>query len=107
MGCNDRCDQENPISNLASGVRALKAPVDNLVSNWADMVSTRSAGSLNAWSALLLPTSPSQPRPPATDRRSWLRREFKSRVNSVRKVPCQIVKQARRIVHRVLNGNEY
>jgi hypothetical protein len=104
FGCNDRCDQENLIANLAGGVRALKAPVDNLVSNWAYMVSTSIAWSLKAWSALLLPDSPSQP---ATDRRGWLRMEFKSWVNSVMKVPCQIVKQARRIVHRVLNGNEY
>jgi hypothetical protein len=107
FGCNDRCDQENLISNLASGVRALKAPVDNLVSNWAYMVSTSIAWSLKAWSALLLPATPSQPRPPATDRHCWLRMEFKSWVNAVMKVPCQIVKQARRIVHRVLNGNEY
>jgi hypothetical protein len=107
FGCNDRCDQENLISNLASGVRALSALADNLVSNWAYKVSTSIAWSLKAWSALLLPANPSQPRPPATDRRSWLRMEFKSWVNAVMKVPCQIVKQARRIVHRVLNGNEY
>lgn len=107
FGCNDRCDQENLISNLASGVRALKAPVDNLVSNWAYMVSTSIAWSLKAWSALLLPASPSQARPRTADRRSWLHMEFKSWVNAAIKVPCQIVKQARRIVHRVLNGNEY
>jgi hypothetical protein len=28
--CNDRCDQENLIAQLAGGVRALTAPVDNL-----------------------------------------------------------------------------
>lgn len=102
FGCNDRCDQENLISNLASGVRALTAPVDNLVSNWAYMVCTSVAWSLKAWSALLLPSSPQ-----SSDRRNWLRMEFKSWVNAVMKVPCQIVKQARRVVHRVLNGNEY
>jgi hypothetical protein len=107
FGCNDRCDQENLIAHLAGGVRALKAPVDNLVSNWAYMVSTSFAWSLKAWSALLLPTGPSQPRPRVTDRHIWLRMEFKNWVNSVMKVPCQIIKQARRVVHRVLNGNEY
>ena len=35
---NDRCDQENLIAQLAGGVRALSAPVDNLYSNWAYMV---------------------------------------------------------------------
>lgn len=107
FGCNDRCDQENLIAHLASGVRALKAPVDNLVSNWAYMVSTSMAWSLKAWSALLLPASPSQPRPRVTDRQTWLRMEFKNWVNAVMKVPCQIIKQARYVIHRVLNGNEY
>ncbi|HKI17113.1 MAG TPA: IS1380 family transposase, partial [Isosphaeraceae bacterium] len=32
---NDRCDQENLIAQLTSGVPALTTPVDNLVSNWA------------------------------------------------------------------------
>ncbi len=32
---NYRCDQENLIAQLAGGVRALSAPVDNLYSNWA------------------------------------------------------------------------
>jgi len=40
FGCNDRCDQENLIANIAGGVRALSAPVDSLVSNWAYMVMT-------------------------------------------------------------------
>ena len=35
---NDRCNQENLIAQLAGGVRALSAPVDNLYSNWAYMV---------------------------------------------------------------------
>ena len=35
---NDRCNQENLIAQLKSGVRSLTAPVDNLVSNWAYMV---------------------------------------------------------------------
>jgi hypothetical protein len=37
---NDRCDQENLHAQLKGGVRALQAPVDNLVSNWAYMVIT-------------------------------------------------------------------
>jgi hypothetical protein len=35
---NDRCNQENLLAQLKGGVRALHAPVDNLVSNWAYMV---------------------------------------------------------------------
>jgi Transposase DDE domain group 1 len=32
---NDRCDQENLIAQLKGGAHALRAAVDNLVSNWA------------------------------------------------------------------------
>ena len=38
FSANDRCDQENLIAQLKSGVQALTAPVDDLVSNWAYMV---------------------------------------------------------------------
>src|SRR5205085_5140364 len=38
FSANDRCDQENLIAQLKDGVHALKAPVDDLVSNWAYMV---------------------------------------------------------------------
>ena len=38
FGANQRCNQENILQQLKSGVRSLSAPVDNLVSNWAYMV---------------------------------------------------------------------
>ncbi len=40
FSANDRCDQENLLSQLHTGVRALKAPSDSLESNWAFMVMT-------------------------------------------------------------------
>src|SRR4029077_15057631 len=52
---NDRCDQENLLSQLHSGVRALKAPSDTLESNWAYMVMTALAWNLKARWALALP----------------------------------------------------
>ena len=42
------------------GVRALRAPVDNLESNWAYMVMTALAWNLKAWWALSLPEEPRQ-----------------------------------------------
>ena len=45
---NDRCDQENLHAQLKGGVRALQAPVDNLVSNWAYRVMTALAWNLKA-----------------------------------------------------------
>jgi hypothetical protein len=35
---NQRCDQENLIEQLKNGVKAMKLPVDTLLSNWAYMV---------------------------------------------------------------------
>ena len=55
---NDRCDQENLIAQLKSGVRALTTPVDNLISNGAYMVMASLAWSLKAWGALLVPVTP-------------------------------------------------
>lgn len=105
FGCNDRCDQENLIAQIAGGARALSAPVDSLVSNWAYMVMTSLAWTLKAWSALLLPITPRHRESHQAARTTWLRMEFKTFVNEVLKVPCQIVRQGRRVIHRVLHWN--
>ena len=59
-----RCNQENLISQLKGGVRALHAPVNTLNANWAYMTMASLAWTLKAWCALLLPVSPAGP--PAT-----------------------------------------
>lgn len=64
FGANDRCHQENLLAQLHGGVRALRAPVDNLTSNWAYMVMTALAWDLKAWWALLLPEAPGRWRVP-------------------------------------------
>jgi len=107
FGCNDRCDQENLIAQLAGGVRALTAPVDNLVSNWAYMVMTSLAWTLKAWAALLLPTGGPWHERRQSERRRVLRMEFKQFVNAFVKLPCQIVEQGRRTLLRVLSWNEH
>ena len=107
FGCNDRCDQENILAHLGSGVHALKAPVDDLISNWAYMVMISLAWTLKAWVALWLPIQPRHRERHQEERRSLLRMEFKTFVNVFVKIPCQIVRQARRIIYRVLNWNPY
>src|SRR5262249_9786893 len=57
-GANGRCHQENLLAQLQNGCCALRAPVDNLESNWAYMVMTALAWNLKAWWALLLPEAP-------------------------------------------------
>lgn len=107
FGCNDRCDQENLIAQLAGGVRALAAPVDNLVSNGAYMLMTSLAWTLKAWAGLLLPVEARKREVHQAERRTWLRMEFKTFVNAVMQVPCQIVHQARQTIYRILSWNPH
>lgn len=103
-GANGRCHQENLIQQLKSGMHALKAPVDNLESNWAYMVMTSLAWNLKSWSALMLPEKPGRWQEKHRAEKAWLiGLEFKAFINAVVAIPCQIALQARRIVFRVLD----
>ena len=96
---NARCDQENLIEQLKNGLNALRAPVGELVSNWAYMVMASLAWTLKAWFAL-------------TGRRTeqrvaLMRMEFRGFLNWIVRVPCQIVRTGRRIVFRILGYNRW
>lgn len=99
---NARCDQENLIEQLKNGVRALHAPVNTLNANWAYMIMAALAWTLKAWFALLLPVHPRWREKHAADRLDVLRMEFRTFLNSVIRIPCQIVRSARQIVYRLL-----
>jgi hypothetical protein len=100
---NDRCDQENLIAQLKNGVHALKAPVDDLVSNWAYMVMAALAWSLKAWAALLVPVTPRHAEQHQAQKRSWLRMEFATFRAAVIEMPCQISRSGRRLIYRLLS----
>ena len=100
---NDRCHQENLIQQLKNGVCALRAPVDTLESNWAYMVMTALAWNLKAWAALMLPETGRWAETYRADKLWLLGLEFKAFVNTMVTIPCQLVKQARRLVLRVLS----
>jgi hypothetical protein len=103
---NDRCDQENLLAHLSGGVRALRAPLDNLVSNWAYMVMTALAWNLKAWWALWLPERPGRWQGKhQADKRWVLRLEFKQFVNAFVRLPCQIVRTAGKLVYRLMSWN--
>jgi hypothetical protein len=104
---NDRCDQENLIAQLKGGVHALRAAVDNLVSNWAYMVMTALAWDLKAWLALSVPEHPRHKAAHRGQKRGLLRMEFKRFVNTIIQMPCQIVRGGRRLVYRLLSWNEW
>jgi hypothetical protein len=104
---NDRCDQENLIAQLAGGVRALSAPVDNLLSNWAYMVMTALAWNLKAWWALWLPEDGRWREKHQAEKHRVLRMEFRTFVNAFIKLPCQIIRSGRKLIYRVLSYNPH
>ncbi len=105
--CNDRCNQENLIAQLAGGVRALCAPVDNLESNWAYMVMTALAWNLKAWFALWLPEGGGSREKHRQEKQKVLRMEFRTFVNAFVRIPCQIVRAGSQLIYRVLNYNPH
>jgi hypothetical protein len=108
LTANGRCHQENLLAQLHSGVRALTAPVDNLVSNWAYMVMTALAWNLKAWWALTLPETPGRWQAKYRADKLWvLGIEFKTFVNAFMRQACQIVRTGRKLVYRLLAWNPY
>lgn len=97
--CNDRCNQENLIEQLKSGLNALRMPVSDLISNWAYMVMASLAWTLKAWFALLVRQR--------ERREALLKMEFRTFLNAIVRVPTQVVRTGRRIVYRILGYNQW
>jgi hypothetical protein len=108
FSANDRCNQENLLAQLKDGCRALQAPVDSLLSNWAYMVMTSLAWTLKAWWALMLPERPGRWQEKHRAEKNWvLRLEFRTFVQAFVRIPCQIVRTGRRLVFRLLSWNPH
>jgi hypothetical protein len=106
---NDRCDQENLIAQLKDGgTGSMRNPLDNLHSNWAYMVMSSLAWTLKAWCGLLLPATPGRHRKIHQQQgRSIVKMEFATFVNSLMRLPSQIVKSGRRIIYRLMSWNPW
>jgi hypothetical protein len=105
---NDRCNQENTLAQLGGGVRALKAPLDNLVSNAAYMLMTALAWNLKAWWALTLPETPGRWQEKHRTEKRWvLGLEFRTFVQALVRLPCQIVRTGGRLMYRLLSWNPH
>jgi hypothetical protein len=106
FSANDRCNQENLVAQLGSGVRALRAPVDNLMSNWAYMVMASLAWNLKAWLALWTPPPPGRWHAKhKAEQEEMLRMEFRTFVSFFIRIPCQIINTGRKLVYRLLAWN--
>jgi hypothetical protein len=102
-----RCNQENLISQLKSGVRALHAPVNTLHANWAYMTMAALAWSLKAWCALRLPISPRWAERHHEQRRRLLTMDFRTFLTAFINIPCQIITTGRRVRWRILTYNPW
>jgi len=99
FSANERCDQENIIAQLKSGVHALHAPVDNLTSNWAYMAIASLAWTFKAWFGLLVPDEQTS--------HAVVRMEYKKFLHHFIDLQCQIVHGARRLIARVMSYTHY
>jgi hypothetical protein len=104
---NQRCRQEQLISQLHGGVRATSMPVDNLQSNWAYMVMAALAWSLKAWFALLLPEHGRWADQHRAEKQAVLKMEFRSFVNGFMRTPALLVRTGRRTIFRLLGWNRW
>jgi hypothetical protein len=102
-----RCNQENLISQLKSGARALHAPVNTLTANWAYMTMAALAWSLKAWCALLLPVNPRWAEQHTEQRRQLLTMDFRTFLTAFIEIPCQILTTGRQVRWRVLTYNPW
>lgn len=96
---NGRCDQENGIEQLKNGVRALRMPTGDLLSNWAYMIIAALAWNLKCWYGLLMPDK-------ATGA-AVVRMEFRRFLYTFMQLPCQILRTGRRLVYRLLSYNDH
>ncbi len=99
---NDRCNQERLIDQLKHGVRALHAPLNNLVANNAYMVMTALAWSIKTWFALSLPVAGRWRERHLATRARVLAMEFATFVQSFVLIPAQILASGRRRIVRFL-----
>jgi len=104
---NQRCDQENVIQQDKNGVHALKAPLDNLESNWAYMVIGTLAWNLKAWAALLLPVHGRWKERHTQEKQALLRMDFVTFRHAMINIPAQIVRTGRKLIYRFLGWNRW
>jgi hypothetical protein len=94
----ERADHENDIEQLKNGAKALQAPSNTLLSNWAYMVVASTAWDLKAWYGLMMPYRHMGKR--------VVRMEFKSFINTFVRIPCLIIRTGRKIVYRLVGYND-
>jgi hypothetical protein len=103
---NKRCNQENLLSQLKSGMNALSMPLNTLTSNWVYLVAGCLAWSLKCWLALSL-VSDGRQRKERKRRDRLLKMEFSSFLQAMIMIPAQVFHRGRQCVVRLLSVNSW
>ena len=91
---NERCDQENILGQLKSGINALRVPLYDLVSNWAYMVTATLAWNIKSWFAMMMHRK--------ADRREHIRMELRRFLETIILIPAAVMHRARAITVRLI-----
>jgi hypothetical protein len=70
------------------------------------MLMSSLAWTLKAWLALSLPETGRWKATRGKEKRRLLKMEFRTFVNAMIRIPCQVARTGRRIICRLLNGNQ-
>ncbi len=104
---NQRCNQENLISQLKNDARALHAPLNTLNANWAYMLCASLAWTMKAWSALMFPVSPRWRLRHQRQASFLLHMDLRTYINAFINIPAQIVRSGHRVVYRLIGNSNY
>ena len=96
---NARCNQENVIKQLKSGVQAMRMPASDLVANWTYMAIATLAFNIKAWLGLLLPRR--------AGGAHLLTMDFRRFIHALILIPAHIKKGSRRLTFRILSYNRW
>jgi len=103
---NARCNQENLLAQLKSGMNALSMPLDTLNANWVYLVCGCLAWSLKSWSALWLVVDGRKPAERSQKER-LLKMEFRTFLQAMILLPAQILRSGGQRIVRLLNLNAW
>ena len=91
---NKRCNHENDIEQLRNGVKALKMPTGDLISNWAYIVIASLAWTLKSWAGLLMPHKAMG--------HKIIKMEFQKFLNLFINIPAQILQKGKQLWFRLI-----
>jgi len=103
---NARCNQENLLAQLKSGMNALSMPLDTLNANWVYLVCGCLAWSLKSWTALWLAVDGRKPAERSQKER-LLNMEFRTFLQAMILLPAQILRSGGQRIVRLLNLNAW